>query len=58
MDTQIHDLTILYMEKSVKLSDFTNPVDYARIYKEVYEKIEEELSDFDNIPPIVGNRQF
>lgn len=56
MDIQIHDLTILFMKKSVNLQDYKNPVDYARKYTEIYQQIENELSDFDRVPPIVSNR--
>ncbi|GIO06261.1 hypothetical protein J31TS6_22890 [Brevibacillus reuszeri] len=44
MDEKIHELTILYMKNSVKLSDYQSPEDYSRIYLENYYRIKNEFS--------------
>lgn len=45
MNTVIHDLTILYMNNSMNLSDIKDPSEYAQIYDETYSKIKLELKE-------------
>lgn len=40
-----HELTVLFMKNSVKLSDYTAPEDYARIYLENYYRIKKAFAE-------------
>jgi hypothetical protein len=44
MSDPIHDLTVLYLKNSVKLSELTSPEEYVRVYLESYYRIKTEIS--------------
>ncbi|MGM1023410.1 MAG: hypothetical protein ACQEXV_23490 [Bacillota bacterium] len=40
----IHDLTMLYLEKSGTITELSEPEDYSKVYQEIYSRIEESFS--------------
>ncbi|EKQ56331.1 MULTISPECIES: hypothetical protein [unclassified Clostridium] len=47
---QIHDLTMLYLDKSLNMSDFQNPSDYVAKYNEIFSAISSEANKNQQAP--------